>query len=124
MNKALVKLGILSLLVSAIAFAPANTFGQEKKEKKKGNPPLRGKVAAIDKAAKTIKVGETTVNVTSETRIEKDGKPATLDDGKVGEDVMIAYTKTEDGKNSARRIWFGQRPEGEGKKKGDGTKKE
>ena len=53
--------------------------------KKKTAHPFHGNLAAVDKTAKTIKVGESIYQITSETKIIKDGKPATLDDGVVGE---------------------------------------
>lgn len=49
--------------------------------------PLRGKVDAVDKTAKTFKINETTYQVTSDTKITKDRKPAVFDDIKVGENV-------------------------------------
>ena len=49
--------------------------------------PFNGKIALMDKQAKTVKVGERVFQVTSTTRITKDNKPATLDDAKVGEEV-------------------------------------
>jgi len=70
----------------------------------------------VDKTAKTIKVGERTFHVTSETRIMKAGKPATLDDAVVGEEVGGTY-KEADGKLNAVSLRLGPRPEGGEKKK-------
>jgi hypothetical protein len=118
MSKTMLRLGVLSLLALAVAAAPTFSIAQEKKKGDgKRLPPINGKVAAIDKTAKTLTVGEHTFTVTSETRISKDGKPATLDDGAVGEEVTVMYSKTDDGKYNARMVRFGPRPEGEGKKK-------
>lgn len=72
--------------------------------------PFHGKLKAVDKAAKTISVGEMTLQITSETTITKDGKPATLDDGVVGENVGGSYTKGEDGKLTAGKLHFGAKP--------------
>ena len=75
---------------------------------------FRGKLEAVDKAAMTITVGsqvKRTVTLTSQTKITKDGKPATLDDGVVGEDVTVSYLKTGEGadaKYTARYVRFGQ----------------
>lgn len=52
--------------------------------------PFGGKLVAIDKTAKTITIDRETKNtfaVTSETKITKAGKPATLSDAAVGEQV-------------------------------------
>lgn len=134
MKKNIVRITVLSLLSAAIAFAPAQALAQEKKNddaaaenkeapkkgKKKGEGlPARGKVAAIDKAAKTFKVGERVFHITAETRITKAGKPAKLEDAAVGEEVGIYY-KREGEKMIALTVRFGPRPEGEakGEKKG------
>ena len=53
--------------------------------RQKAAHPFRGKLAAVDKTAKTIKVGKSIYQITSETRLLKGGKPATLGDGVVGE---------------------------------------
>src|SRR5437867_10042428 len=52
--------------------------------------PFGGKLKAVDKVAKTITIdreNKNTFAVTSETRITKAGKPATLDDAVVGDNV-------------------------------------
>lgn len=128
------RFAVLSLLVAALAVAPGQSFGQEvKKEGKKvaaekaepgakkkgGGMPLGGKIAKVDKTAKSITVGETTVMITSETRITKAGKPAVFDDAVVGEEVGIFYVKGEDGKLTARSVRIGPRPEGAAKKEGE-----
>jgi len=140
MKKNILKIVVLSVLAAVIALGPTPGFAQEKKkdeaasekkdaptEGKKGKReglPARGKLTAVDKTAKTVKVGERTFHVTAETRIEKTGKPATLDDAVVGENVGIYY-KDEGGKLMALTLRFGPPPEGgpEGKKK-DGEKTE
>ena len=58
--------------------------------------PFRGKLAAVDKVAKTISLGKSTYYITSETKFKKADKPATLDDGVIGEDVS-GYVKPGDG---------------------------
>ena len=130
----MLRIVIMSLLAVAVAFAPTRVLGQGKKkgkvageqnelakgEKKEGVIPFRGKLASVDKSAKTITVGERTFQITSETRIMKAGKPATLDDAVAGEEVGGQYKKAEDGKLVAGMVRFGPKPEGEsgGKKKG------
>jgi hypothetical protein len=136
MNTFIPRIIVLGLLAAALAVAPGQAFGQstnksktagEKAEgatkKKGGGAPLNGKVAKVDKSAKTITVGETTVQITSETRIMKAGKPATLEDAVVGEEVGIYYVKGDDGKLTARSVRIGPRPEGAEKKEGQGKDK-
>jgi hypothetical protein len=143
MKKTTLRIAILSLLAAVLAAAPASSLAQnqdkkaekaaaEKKDapagdKKKGRPPLNGKIAAVDKQAKTVTIGQTTIQITSETRIEKGGKPATLDDVAVGEPATARVRETDDGKKIAVGLRVGPRPEGEskgeGKGKGKGKKK-
>lgn len=140
MKKNILKIVVLSVVAAAIALGPAPGFAQEKKKDatatekkdapkegkkgKNGGLPARGKLTAVDKAAKTVKVGERTFQVTAETRIRKAGQTATLDDAVVGEDVGVFY-KEEAGKLMALSLRFGPRVEGEAKgEKQGGEKKE
>ena len=50
--------------------------------------------------------------ITSATKITKAGKPATLADGVVGEEVGGYVKPTDDGKMSASSVRFGPKPEG------------
>ena len=96
-----------------------NTTVPEKKvtpAKKPVPGPFHGKLAAVDKTAKTITVGKRTFQITAETKINKAGQPATLNDGVVGE-VASGYVKpTEDGKWLATTINFGPKPADKAKK--------
>lgn len=117
----------MSLLAAAIVGMPVQLLAQstnkaaaEKKSavaKKKMAHPFHGKLAAVDKTAKTIKVGESIYQVTSETKITKAGKPATLGDGVVDEPVSGYVKPTEDGKMTATTVTFGAKPEGKGAEK-------
>jgi cellobiose-specific phosphotransferase system component IIB len=119
MIKTILKLSALSLLVLATAGMPSQLLAQntnkakaEKKEtnsKKPATTPFHGKLKAVDKTAKTISVGEhdLVIQVTSETKLSKNEKPAVLDDGVIGEDVSGAYKKTDDGKLHATMVTFG-----------------
>jgi hypothetical protein len=130
MKKNLLKLAGFSLLTAALVAAPTPTFAAEKKGKpetpaaeKKAAPkgergPFHGKLAAVDKQAKTITVGQRTFQITSETKIKKNGKPATLDDAVVGEPAGGYFIKGDDGKLVARSLNLGAKPEGEGKSAG------
>ena len=142
MKKTTLRIAVLSLLAAVLAAGPTPGLAQEKKndkateekkeapggeKKKKGQPPLNGKIAAVDKNAKTVTIGKTTIQITSETRIEKAGKPATLDEVAVGEPAVARVRKTDDGKNLAMSLRVGPRPGDEekkgGEKKGEGKKK-
>jgi Cu/Ag efflux protein CusF len=118
MNKFILKLSLLSLLAMAIAATPivsrAQTTSTNTTPKKKVAPnrtlPFRGKLKAIDNTAKTITVGTETIYITSETKITKSSKPATLEDGIVGDDVAGAYHKDAEGKSDAISLRFGPKP--------------
>jgi hypothetical protein len=132
MKKNMLGIAVLSLLAMAIAAAPISGFAQETKkeapkvEKKQGPIPFNGKIAAVDKVAKTIKVGERTFQITSETKLMKGGKPATLDNAVVGEVIGGNYQKGADGKLNAKTVRLGPKPEAgvEAKGKGDAKKLE
>jgi hypothetical protein len=122
MTKSILKLSLAGLLAAAVIGMPVQLRAQttnapEKKAKhsetgaKRSTIPFHGKLKAVDHTAKTISVGETTIQVTSETKITKAGKPATLADGVVGEDVSGAYKKSEEGKVTALSVRFGPKPE-------------
>ena len=60
---------------------------------KKHGLSVHGKVTAVDATAQTITVKDLTLNVTSTTKIVKDGSPATLDDIKVDDAVSKQHTE-------------------------------
>jgi hypothetical protein len=123
MMKSALKFGAIGLLVAAIAGAPTQLLAQttnkpaatrkstaEKKapsDKKRTGGGVHGNLAAIDKVAKTITVGKRTYQITSDTKISKAGKPATLEDGVQGEYVSLGYHATDDGKLNATTVKFG-----------------
>jgi hypothetical protein len=121
----MLRLILLGLVSTSLALAPTHVLAQaekkaeaEKKEapaKKRETLPFNGKVAAIDKTAKTFTVGQRKFQLTSDSRITKAGKPATLDDAAVGEEVAGSYLRAEDGKLNVVSVRFGLRPEGEPK---------
>lgn len=123
MTKFITRSIFVGLLAVVIAGAPGRVLAEDKPaaekkappagEKRRGLIPFNGKLAAVDKTAKTIKVGERTFQITSETKMQKGGKPATLDDAVVGEVVGGAYRNTDGGKMAATTVRFGPRSEGE-----------
>jgi hypothetical protein len=119
MKKIILRVVVLGLLAAVMAGVPSQVLGQdtnkpaaEKKTPPKARAvPFRGKIAAIDKTAKTVTVGARTFAITSETRLFKEDKPATvdkpatLDDAVVGNPVTGNY-KIEDGKMVALLLTF------------------
>jgi len=104
---ALVTLPVLSRAEGAGTNAPGSS-GQTAPAKPKKHDGLvfRGTVSAIDAKAMTLTVETRTFVVTPQTKILKDGQPATLDSGVVGEPVSGAYNKTDDGKLVAASVHF------------------
>ena len=120
MKTTILKITALSLFAAAIVATPTITRAQDAtnapamsgqetpvKHKKHDTVPFHGKLSAIDKNAMTLTVGERTFEITSDTKITKDGKPATLADGVVGEMAGGAYKKGADGKLTATTVSFG-----------------
>jgi hypothetical protein len=117
MKRQILKITTLSLFAAAIIAAPALSRAQDTStnapavsaQKHRHGAPFHGTVSAVDANAMTLTVGKLTVQVTSETKIIKDGKPATLADGVVGEPVRGYYKKDADGKLSATTVHFGSK---------------
>ena len=90
-------------------------------EKTNAAVPFHGTLTAKTDASITLK--ERTFEVTSETKITKDGKPATLADGEIGKTVTGQYRKL-DGKLVAKLIRVGGKPEAPEKAKVEKVKKD
>src|SRR5262245_17946614 len=90
------------LAVAVMAFASFSQADHHPQPKKARGTPFRGKIGAVDKTAKTItlesKEKPRTFQITSETRMRKDRKPATLDDVQVGDSVGGAARENAEGK--------------------------
>jgi hypothetical protein len=106
------KIAFFVLLTAALTAAPAvsraadstNAAAASAPAVQRRNPPLHGKVAAVDTNAMTFTVGSTTLAVGSTTRITKDGKPAVLADIAVGANVNVSYKKDDAGKATALSV--------------------
>ena len=119
MTKKIAKITTLSLFAAALVAMPVLSRAQDNnapaspnqtapaKPKKHSNPPFHGKLSAVDTNAKTLTVSTLTLQVTPDTKITKDGQPATLSDGVVGQPVSGSYKKTDDGKLNAVTVHFG-----------------
>ena len=121
----LIKIGGLGFLTVALLSAANNLLAQPtneagssakaghgtnqttKAEKKPAAGPFHGKLLGLDKNAKTIMVGKRTFQITSETKIKKAGKPATLADGVLGEPVSGYVKPAAEGKWIAVSVNFG-----------------
>ena len=79
---------ILALAFAAVlSFSTSGTSAADKKAPK--DNALRGKISSVDKEAKTITVGGTTVTVDETTVITDSGKPAKLENLKAGTEAAI-----------------------------------
>ncbi len=91
-----------------------------KSESKHKQMPFRGKVTGVDKTLKTItlegKEKSRTFQITSATKITKDGKPAVMDDVVVGRSVVGMAKETAEGKWEVVTLNVGAPP---GKSKGE-----
>ncbi len=106
---------------------PADAPKKPKKKPAATTLPFRGRVDAADAKAMTVtlagKEKHRVLNVTSKTRFEKDGKPATFADIKAGDDVRGSYAKTPEGENVVRLIIGAAAPAGEPKPAGEAKPK-
>jgi hypothetical protein len=122
--KTVIRIGLV-LLSGALCAAPGRSMAQstndvgsstkhdrgtnqvEKTDKKPVAGPFHGKLLALDKVKKTIMVGKRTFQITSETRIKRSGKPATLEEGVVGDPVSGYVKPAPEGKWVAVSVNFG-----------------
>jgi len=119
MTKNISKITIWSLLAAALVAMPMLSRAQDTtapaasdqtapaKPAKHNTLPFHGKLIAVDAGAQTLTVGKLTLQVTADTKFTKNGQPATLSDGVVGEPVGGAYKKNADGKLDAVTVHFG-----------------
>lgn len=120
------KLIVIGLVAAFAAGGTVTLQAQEKKaeaatEGKKERPTsFFGNINEIDQAAKTINIGKNkkkTIHITDKTKVMKDGKPSTLAEAKVGDEVGGSYRESADGKMEAGSLRIGPKPEAAAKKK-------
>jgi hypothetical protein len=132
MKKHIAKFSMLTLCAAAILAVPALSRAQDTTnapvaaaqtppvKKHTAAPsaalPFHGTLTAVDTNAMTLTVEKRTFDMTSETTITKDGKPAVLADGAVGDQVTGAYKKNAEGKLDAVTVRFSANTGGKKKK--------
>jgi hypothetical protein len=126
MKKNIIKTVILSLFTTVAVAVPTLSYAQDANtnapatatpetsvtapaKPKRHGLVFRGTVSLVDTNAMTFTVGKRTFNITSETRITKNGEPATLEDIAVGDKVGGAYKKDDDGKLNATTVRDGKK---------------
>jgi hypothetical protein len=121
MKKTLTKIVIAVLMAGFLASTAMQVNAQEKKAAASSTKsstdrklPFHGKIASVDKAAKTFVIGTLTFQVTGESEITKNGKKATLDDANTGELAGGSY-KDVGGTLEVQKMRIGPKPEGEAK---------
>ena len=85
---------------------------KEAKPAKEKTTTFSGKLGAIDKVMKTITLDDkkkTVIEVTSDSLVTKDGKPAIMTDGTIGEPVNGTAKTLADGKMSALLLNYGKK---------------
>ena len=99
---------------AAMPVAPPAAPGQttQPKLKKLSTLPFHGNLTSVDTNAMTFVVGTRTFQVTSDTKITKDGKPAVLADGVAGQPASGSYKKNTEGKLDAVTVHFGGKTAG------------
>lgn len=114
MKMNLAKLTCFALVAAALVAVPSlgraedstNAPAAQAPAPKKSSLPYHGKVSAINTNAMTFTFGATTLGITSETKITKNGKPAIFEDLAVGDNVS-GHRKTVDGKEVATTVRIG-----------------
>ncbi|MCX6891082.1 MAG: hypothetical protein NTX51_06115 [Verrucomicrobia bacterium] len=121
MIKSILRMSAVSLLAVVIGSLPcqapaqsARKSGTEAKastesaaEIKQPKLPYKGTLTAVDRAAKTMTIGKRTFQITPETKLLREGKPATMEDGVKGEYISLSYQKIADGKFLACNVYYG-----------------
>ena len=118
-------IALISIAAAALIAAPATIHAQDAAKPEAAAPApvkkkaaaVHGAVTAVDATAMTVTVGTKTYTVTSDTKITKDGQPATLADVTVGETVGITSKKGDGDKLNATAIRIGAAKNGAAKKK-------
>jgi len=118
MNRLLIPILLAVAVLSApIVAQAADKAGAPKNEAQTKFRPFNGVIKSVDKSGKAIILQGAkaqTFQIISETKITKDGKPATLDDLADGDSVGGRARETADGKWEATTINAGKKAVGPG----------
>lgn len=117
MKKHIAKFSMLTLCAAAILAVPASSSAQAitntpaQPDKKHTAAPsvalaFHGVLTAVDTNAMTLTVEKRTFNMTSETIVTRNDKPAVLAEGTVGDLVSGTYKKNAEGKLDAVTLRF------------------
>jgi hypothetical protein len=116
MKKQVIRTTLITLCAAALFIVPSWARAQDSTNapttapapapEKKHSVRYHGNLAAVDTNAMTLSVGDLTLQVTSKTKISKDGQAAVLGDGVVGQPVSGSY-RIEDGATNAVSVHFG-----------------
>ena len=97
-------IGIVGLVSPAFAEPTAPTPLAEKPDNLGKATPFRGKVEAVDPTAQTVTVAGKLIHITASTNLTKIGKPITLGDIAVGDEVHGMTRTSDEGKNEAAML--------------------
>ncbi len=114
-------LKVLLMAIISVALARTDVYGQtntrsapaqsgampDRQQVKQKKLPYRGKLAAVDKTARSFTVGKRTFYVTAETKLSKNSQPLRLDQLVVGDLLTGSYIKNADGKLLAATVYVG-----------------
>ena len=127
MKRPILKIVLCALLVTPVlshaqdATTPASATTTKKTKKITYVTFSNYPVSAVDTNAMTLIVGKYTFNVTSETKLTKDGQPATLADMTAGGSATGFGKKGVDGKLNATSVDYSTKPAATIKKKKKAT---
>lgn len=109
---AVMLLALTSTLARAEDPAPASAESS-RKEPSKGGFPFRGQVGSVDTSARTVtlagKKRDRVLHVTDQTRIEREGKSASLADIRPGDQARGSLMKDAEGREVLIKATFGER---------------
>ena len=124
MNKLITRMLTVGLLTGLVAGAPLVNHAADKKPKmesaekpaKSDLVPIRGKIGAVDKVNLTItlegKEKSRLIQIKPDTKMTKDGQPATFEAAVVGEEIGGRVKKVGTDQYEAVSLRFGPKPEG------------
>lgn len=112
---------LITSTLCAADSAPSPGTTQSPKKTSSHSYPFRGTVDSVDSSAKTItldgKKSERVLHVTDDSLLEKDGKPAKLDEIASGDYAKGLLSKRDGSREILVKATFGPKPDKKGDKK-------